>query len=265
MHAWALCVLLFTAPVVAFADPSTGNLTLSYSDGRAETQGVDDVNAVLRSIGVRVSVLSLPQPATPLLKISHTRALKSEETAKLLSLFSLHRGELLEEIERAGRTPEAHRGGYLSTSEVDVPPYPKVYDMKALTPEVTAFLQVKFGKLHVNSAENGMGIDEVMSIVSGGPWTWFFLLPDDVIGKLTLGYVGLDGPGWRISYPGLVPHGGYLDPEYGLVVAHAHGPKSFVMRYEEPSVNGARLLGTNSWIDFSGESPALLEKARASD
>jgi len=238
----------------ALADNS---LKLSYSDGSPATTGVDKVNEVLSLVGVRVDILPLPEAATPLLKTSQTRALNAEETAKLLSIFALHRGELLDVIAKAGRKPEAHRGGYLSTSEVDVPPYPKVYDMKALTPEVTAYLQEKFGRLHVNSAENGMGIDEVMSIVSGGPWTWFFVLPDDVIGKLTLGHVALDGPGWRISYPGLVPHGGYLDPEYGLVVAHAHGPKNFVMRYEDPSVNGAKTLGTNSWIDFTGQLPKL--------
>ncbi len=239
--------------------PTKGQLTLSYSDGKPVTEGLDNVNAVLRSVGVRVSTLPLPKAATPLLKISQTRALTPEEGTELLSFFPLHRGELLDEIRKAGRKPEVHRGGFLSTSEVGVPPYPKVYDMKALTPEVMAFLQEKFGKLHVNSAENGMGIDEVMTIVSGGPWTWFFVLPDNVIGKLTFGHVGLEGPGWRISYPGLGPHGGYLDAEYGLVVAYAHGPKNFVMRYEEPSVSGAHLLGTNSWIDFSGTTPKLLD------
>ncbi|MCF6293129.1 MAG: hypothetical protein L3J04_07030 [Robiginitomaculum sp.] len=216
---------------------------------------------MLRSIGVRVSALPLPEAAASLLDTSRSRALKPDEVAKLLSTFSLHRGELLAEISKAGREPEAHRGGYLSTSEIGVPPYPKVYDMKALTPEVMAYLQVKFGKLHVNSADNGMGVDEIMSLVSGGPWTWFFLLPDDVIGKLTLGSVGLEGPGWRISYPGLVPHGAYLESEYGLIVAHIHGPKNFVMRYEEPSVSGAKILGTNSWIDFSGKTPRLLDIA----
>ena len=99
----------------------------------------------------------------------------------------------------------------------------------------------------------------VMTIVSGGPWTWFFLLPDKVIGKLTLGHVGLDGQAWRISYPRLAPHGGFLDAKYGLVVAYPHGPKNFVVRYEEPSVCGAELLGTNSWIDFSGKTPKLLK------
>ena len=237
----------------------SGELRLSYSDGRPDTMGVDDVNLVLRSVGVRVGVVPLPEEAKPILKISQTRALESSETEKLLSIFSLDRGQLLEEIKQAGREPEAHRGGFLTTSEVDVPPYPKIYDIRALTPEVRHFLQEKFGKLHVNSADDGMGIDEVMTIVSGGPWVWFFVLPDDVVAKLTLGHVGLEGTGWRISYPGLVPHGGFLDPEYGLVVAYAHGPKSFVMRYEDPSVASAYLLGTNPWIDYSGDIPKLLD------
>ena len=248
-------------PVKVYADKTEtqGVLKLSYSDGRAATIGLKNVNAMLGQVGVRVSEIALPKAALPILKISQARAIDPEETKQLLSIFSLHRGELLDQIEKAGRKPAANRGGFLSTSEVGVAPYPKVYDMKALTPEVTAYLQKKFGKLHVNSADNGTGIDEVMSIVSGGPWTWFFLLPGDVIGKLTLGYVGLDGLGWRISYPGLVPHGGYLDPEYGLVVAHAHGPKNFVMRYEDPSVEGTELLGTNSWVDLSGKIPKLLD------
>ena len=257
----ALCVLLLILPTHSFADTAqtTGELTLSYSDGKPATTGVENVNAVLREVGVRVSRVALPEAALPILQASQSRAINAEEASRLLSAFSLHRGQLLEEIEKAGRRPEVHRGGFLTTSESGVPPYPKVYDMKALSPEVKAQLQVKFGKLHVNSADNGVGIDEVMTIVSGGPWTWFFALPGDVVGKLILGHVGLDGPAWRISYPGLGPHGGYLDAEYGLVVAYAHGPENFVMRYVEPSVHSAEILGTNPWIDFSGVAPTLLE------
>ena len=249
--------LLLTICVVNISVAQDVRLELSCSDGRPDAIGIDTINAVLRSVGVRVSQIPLPESAKPILRTSHLLALNAEETAKLLSIFSLHRGQLLDEISKAGRKPEAHRGGYLATSENGIPPYPKVYDMKALSPEVKAQLQVKFGKLHVNSSDNGIGIDEVMTIVSGGPWTWFFLLPDDVVGKLTLGHVGIDGPGWRISYPGLGPHGGYLDCEYGLVVAYAHGPRNFVMRYEEPSVTGAKMLGKNPWIDFTGETPKL--------
>lgn len=235
-------------------------IKLSFSDGREDAIGIVDINAVLRSIGVRVSTVELPEKAKPILETSKARALTEEEANSLIAAFYLDRDALLNQIEKAGRTPAAENGGSLTTGEDNMAPYPKVYDMKALSPEVTVFLQDKFGKLHVNSNDVGMGIDEVMTIVSGGPWTWFFVLPDNVVGKLTLGHVKIDGLGWRISYPGLGPHGGFFDAEYGLVVAFAHGPEKFVMRYEDPGVTLDKWMGKNPWIDFSGNTPKLLEK-----
>lgn len=260
----ALVSIFATMPIsqsLAKSVTNEGQLTLSYSDGRMPTVGVDQVNEILKTVGVRVSKVAIPEEAKPILEISKKRAINKEEIERLISLFSLNREELLEQIEKAGRMPEAHRGGFLSTSEVGVAPYPKVYDMKAMTPEIMQYLQKKFGQLHVNSADNGQGIDEVMTIVSGGDWTWFFALPNNVVGKLILGYVPTDGDAWRISYPGLGPHGGFLDAPYGLVVAYAHGPEHFVMRYEEPSVEGSETLGSNPWIDFSDDAPKLLDKS----
>ncbi|WP_373493311.1 hypothetical protein [Aquiflexum sp.] len=235
------------------------NLTLSFSDGRADVEGIERINAILRAVGVRVSTINLPKDAKPILETSRTRALNENEADKLISIFYLKRKDLLDQIKKSGRKPEARRGGFLSTKEEAMSPYPKVYDMKALSPEVAVYLQNKFGKLHVNSSDNGMGIDEVMTIVSGGPWTWFFVLPDNVVGKLTLGHVGLDDLGWRISYPGLGPHGGFFDAEYGLVVAFAHGPQKFEMRYEDPKVKLSKYLGKNPWVDFSANTPTLLK------
>ena len=127
-----LCSLFLMLPTHSSADQiqTEGKIKLSYSDGKPATTGLNSINAVLRSIGIRVSKLPLPEAASPLLKVSQTRALNPEEITKLLSIFSLHRGELLAEINKAGRKPEAHRGGFLSTSEVDVPPYPKVYERR---------------------------------------------------------------------------------------------------------------------------------------
>ena len=135
--------------------------------------------------------------------------------------------------------------------------------MMSLDRETTAYLQAKFGKLHVNSSEAGVGIDEVMTIVSGGPYTWFFVLDGGVVGKLRLGVVTEHGHAWRISYPGLVPHGGFFDARNGLVIAHAHGPENFVMRYEDPSVENADTLDDNPWIDFQTHPPRLLEHPKA--
>jgi hypothetical protein len=246
----------------AATDPNPA-IALYYSDGAQPDHGIEAVNRRLFDIGVRVSQVAIPEDAKPLLRQSVHRALSRDEADQLIQHFSLGRRALLDEIRRAGRRPEMHRGGYLQTSEVDVPPYPKVYDMKALDRETTAYLQRKFGRLHVNSSEAGVGIDEVMTIVSGGPYTWFFVLKDNLVGKLVFGKVGNDDKAWRISYPGLVPHGGYFDAPHGLVVAYAHGPKHFVMRYRDRSVQGHETLGDNPWIDFSKQAPVLRDHVTA--
>lgn len=258
-----LSASLATAAAAAPAPDADGYIALHYSDGTPASVGLDAVNARLRTIGVRVSEVAIPAGAKPLLQASRTRALNAEQASALLGHFALGRKELVHEIARAGRAPDMPRGGYLQTSEPGVAPYPKVYDMKALDQPTTAFIQRKFGRLHVNSSEAGVGIDEVMTIVSGGPYTWFFVFPKDVVGKLRFGRVGDRAVAWRISYPGLVPHGGFFDAADGLVVAHAHGPASFVMRYDDPSVDGAATLGDNPWIDFSAERPRLLSAPRA--
>lgn len=243
-------------------DEPEGHIALHFSNGKKPAIGVEAVNDHLLKVGVRVSEVTIPENAKPILHASRERAIAPQESGHLLDLFKLGRRELLSEIIAAGRKPEMHRGGYLQTSEIGVAPYPKVYDMKALDPKITAYLQVKFGKLHVNSSDAGVGIDEVMTIASGGPYTWFFVLEDGVVGKLRFGFVSGNNKAWRISYPGLVPHGGYFDAKHGIVIAYAHGPENFVMRYEDSSVDASETLNDNPWIDFSAQPPKLLEKAK---
>lgn len=260
----ALFLASLTAPALsAPAADADGYIALHYSDGSPSSVGLDAVNAKLRSVGVRVTEVTIPDAAKPILIASRTRALSTEESAALIGHFHLGRKELVQQIQQAGRVPEMPRGGFLQTSEVSVAPYPKVYDMRAMDVPTTEFVQRKFGRLHVNSSESGVGIDEVMTIASGGPYTWFFVLPQDVVGKLRFGKVGEHGRAWRISYPGLVPHGGFFDAPDGLVVAYAHGPESFVMRYEDPSVEGAATLNDNPWIDFGSDRPRLLSSPRS--
>ncbi|MEW2395477.1 hypothetical protein [Streptomyces sp. NPDC046862] len=239
-------------------------LELSYSDGRPATIGVGAVNQVLSTVGVHASQVPVPSEAQPILEASRIRALSEAEQAELISLFSLEREKLLEHVELAGRTPEVHRGGFLNPSEHEVPPYPKVYDMKAMDTAARHAVQARFGRLHVNTTDDGVGIDEVMTVVSGGPMTWFYRLPDGVVAKLSVGAVEIGDPAWRISYPGIRPHGAFLDAEHGLIVAFAHGPEKFVMRYDAPSAEGAEVLGTNPWIDFGRDAPRMLDPVSAS-
>lgn len=254
---------LAAGPASAQAQPDNERFVrLSFSDGRDDAAGIAAVNDVLRAVGVRVSEVPIPVGARPLIETSRHRGLDAGEQDELLSLFALDREALLGEVTQAGRKPAVEGGGALSISEEDVPPYPKVYDMMALDAPTVSFLMRKFGRLHVNSADPMTGIDEVMTVVSGGPYTWFFVLEDETVAKVRFSTVEDGDAGWRISYPGLVPHGGYFDAPHGLVVANAHGPETFVMRYAEPRVAGTRQLNDNPWIDFTAEPPRLLDRAR---
>lgn len=182
------------------------NLTLSYTDGRSSTIGIAAVNEVLRAVGVRASQTPVPAEAYPILEASKTRAISEDEQAELISKFSLDRNGLLAQIQLAGRTPEVRDGGNLNTSEHNVAPYPKVYDMQAMDEAGRKFVLGRFGRLHVNTAdEGGVGIDEVMTVVSGGPMMWFFRLPDGVIVKLSVPAVEIGDQAWRLSYPGKRP------------------------------------------------------------
>ncbi|MFG1184802.1 MULTISPECIES: hypothetical protein [Xanthobacter] len=263
LMAVALLGTVFVPSAQAEPQPEgTRYVRMSFSDGRPDAIGLDAVNAHLLKVGVRVSEVPIPESARSLIETSRMRSLDAQEQGRLLSIFALDRQALLREIDQAGRQSAVKDGGSLTTSEEGVPPYPKIYDMKALGPDTVAFLMKKFGRLHVNRTDAGQGIDEVMTIISGGPYTWFFVLEDGSVAKVRFSAVAEADKGWRISYPGLVPHGGYFDAKHGLVVAYAHGPEQFVMRYEDVSSRASGCLGDNPWIDFEAAPPKLLERAK---
>lgn len=234
-------------------------LRLQFSDGRPDAWGFNDVNAVLKQIGVHGSLVNIPKEIKPTLNNSSKRALTAEETEKVKKVFSMDRKSLLEQIKLAGRTPVLPEGGSLGLIEVGNTPYPKVYDLMSWSAEGQADGLRKYGTFHVNSNDDGTGIDEVMTVVAGGSFTWFFVLPDNTLIQLTVKRIGENDKAVRLSYPGLGIHAGYMNPKDGLIVAYAHGPKDFVMRYESPGVRGEKFLGTNPWVDFTPARPVIID------
>ena len=222
-------------------------VSVQFSDGRPAVTGVEAVNNALNPIGVNVVTVDIPDAARPLLAASHRRALTKAEHGALIAAFNLSQGELLEQARLAGREP-AVQGGGVATEETGVGPYPKVYDLMALDERTRSAVLGKYGRMHVNSAEDGTDIDEVMTVVSGGPFRWGFTLKDGSIARFQIDKVGLQDKAVRISYHGLGMHAGLMDAKQGLLVAFAHGPKAFTMRYQA-DVPHAQLLGTNPWAD----------------
>ncbi len=237
-------------------------VTLKFSDARKDVKGIKAVNAVLNPIGVNVTTIEIPEAAKPILRASESRALTKEEHAFLIKEFNLTQEQLLEQIKLAGRTPAVKGGGVL-TEETGFGPYPKVYDMLSLDKETHKGVLEKYGRMHVNSAEDGTDVDEVMTVVSGGPFRWGFTLKDGSIARFQVEKVGLNDKAVRVSYHGLGMHAGIMDAKQGLIVAFVHGPQEFTMRYKaNVPLPHAKLLGTNPWIDFSGNCPVVLDKVK---
>ena len=251
-------VIAFTSQISAQNQINDG-LRLQFSDGRPDALGFENVNAVLKQIGVHGTLLPIPEKVKPLLEISSKRALTADENKTVSSFFPMDRKSLLEQVKLAGRVPVVAGGGSLGTIEVGNTPYPKVYDLMSWSPEGQADGLRKYGTFHVNSSDDGTGIDEVMTVVAGGSFTWFFVLPDNTMIQLTVKRIGKNDKAVRLSYPGLGIHAGYMNPKDGLIVAYAHGPKDFVMRYKSPGVRGEKFLGTNPWVDFTTPRPTIID------
>lgn len=237
-------------------------VNLHFSDGRKSLEGIDQINDVMRSIGFHMSRVDIPEAAKPLIDAAATRPTTEEEQKKLISLFHLHRGQMLDYIKLAGRAPHMYRGGYMGITERGSKPYPKVYDLKAMSPEMKMHALTKFSRLHVNVEENGVGVDEVMTIVGGGPYNFFFVLPDGVVTKIYIDKVTSKDQAVRLCYSGLTLHAALMNADYGLIVAFACGPKEFDQVFDDPSVNYPALSNTNPWINYDQEIPRLLTTAK---
>ncbi|VWC54664.1 hypothetical protein BLA18110_00122 [Burkholderia lata] len=258
-------ILLASAAVAASIGASANAMasdvvSLKFSDGRPDIVGVEKVNVALKDIGVHVMTIDAPKSAHSILAASYERALSEREKQDLIHEFKLTTPELLEQVRLASRTP-AVAGGGVMTEETGTGPYPKVYDMKALDNATHKAVLEKYGRMHVNSADDGTDIDEVMTVVSGGPFRWAFTLKDGSIARFQVEKVNLGEKAVRVSYHGLGMHAGIMDARQGLIVAYGHGPKAFTMRYQA-DVPHANLLGTNPWVDFSRDMPAVLDKVQ---
>ncbi|CAI3788821.1 hypothetical protein AHFPHNDE_02500 [Pseudomonas sp. MM227] len=240
---------------------ATKVVSLKFSDNRKDVIGLKNVNELLEEIGVHVVTVEVPKSAAPILAASYDRALTELEKQDLIKAFELTTPQLLEQVKLAGRLPSVTGGGVL-TEETGMGPYPKVYDMKAMDARAHKAALEKYGRMHVNSADDGTDVDEVMTVVAGGPFRWGFTLKDGSIARFQIERLDLGDKAVRVSYHGLGMHAGIMDSRQGLIVAYGHGPAEFTMRYEA-QVPHAHLLGTNPWIDFSGETPVVLDEVKS--
>jgi len=153
--------------------------------------------------------------------------LSADENRVVLDYFLLSRERLLEVINEAGREPNIPGGGDLKTfvSNHDYW-YPQLWVAQAGED------YSRFDRLHVNTAEDGTGVDEVLQMIAGAGVTIVLQLENTI--RLTL---GLDCPnsesGWMITYNGGRPHIGSVSSATPgtKLVTQVIGPESWQMRY----------------------------------
>lgn len=73
---------------------------------------------------------------------------------------------------------------------------------------------VSIPKEVIEILRNRQGIND-MTLISGGPWTYFFMLKDNVVVKLSLNRIPLNSPGWRINYSAKIPPPAFMVPQDG--------------------------------------------------
>lgn len=190
--------------------------------------GLEEINDALAAFGSRVWPLqygSLPEEIRRLLaKPTLTKA----ESEVLMQRFLLTRERLLELIAEAGRKPHVPGAGEMSTSVINHNyTYPQLY---VVEPGVD---YSRFDRFHVNTSDDGTGVDEVIQVLSGGGFTVFERLPEQ--GVVTLHVSTTERNGWIVSYDGGLPHiGSVSGSALGTkVLVQVIGPARWVMRYED--------------------------------
>jgi hypothetical protein len=175
-------------------------LCLSWSTGQVVFTSTITVNAALQEFGARVSPLLTSGASPDLREILAKPILTPAETERLRSQFLLSREQLLTVITDAGRTPRVAGGGSLTSHGMPADQdYPQLYLAEAGAD------YSRFDRFHVNAADDGTGVDEVLQLLWGGGIEHQRLLPDGRV--LTL---RLDCPsphaGWILTYDGSRPH-----------------------------------------------------------
>src|SRR5262245_60007979 len=202
-------------------------LRLDVSGSPAVVSGLSDVNRELAVAKSKVWPLDLRSTPAGIRRLLDGPVLEAAETSRVMDHFLLPRERLLEVIAEAGRAPNVPGGGALST-QVDSHgySYPQLWLVQGGTD------YTRFDRFHVNTADDGTGVDEVMQVLSGADIVIRHRLPYGKILTLQVDCPS-DDAGWLVTYDGGRPHIGSLSSARAgtKVLVQAIGPPRWSVRY----------------------------------
>jgi hypothetical protein len=142
---------------------ASGLLVEFSDDGRAPATALDAVNAALAGYGARAWPLDPTEVTADLRKILAKPNLTKAEAERVTEHFLLPRERLLQLIGEAGRTPHIPKGGAMTPFLRNQGyAYPQLYIVEAGSD------YHRFDRLHVNTADDGTGVDEIGQLLAGG-------------------------------------------------------------------------------------------------
>lgn len=211
-----------------------GPVRLAFSDGRAPLNSLDAINDVIREFGAHISPLHTGGASADIRKLLAQTTLTPAEAEQLKAHFLLPRERLLEVIAEAGREPQVAGGGALITHVV-----PYDYDYPQLYIAEAGVDYSRYERFHVNAAEDGTGVDEVLQILWGKGFEFHRLMPDGTVLTLHLDCPAQDR-GWVVTYDGVRPHIATISgasPGTKVLVQVIGAPR-WIMQYVEETPRG---------------------------
>jgi hypothetical protein len=205
----------------------TTGIRLEFEGGRTALTSLPDIQAALQRTGIGVWPLPLDSAPADVQRLLGRTTLTDDETVRLRAYFLMSRERLLEVIAASGRSPNVLSGGELETTVTNEGySYPQLWVVQSGTD------YTRFDRFHVNVAEDGTGVDEVLQVVSGHGVIVRVRTSDGNSQSLHLACPN-DRTGWLVSYDGGQPHIGSLSSaEPGTkVVVQAIGPKAWKLSY----------------------------------
>jgi hypothetical protein len=209
--------------------PSATGLLLEFSTGQAAVTTLDEVNAGLALYGSRVWPMDFAAVPTGVLHLLAKSDLTEPEAARLKAQFLLPRARLLDIIADAGRAPHVSGGGAMEPFvENHGYAYPQLY-LAAAGVDYS-----RFDRFHVNTADDGTGVDEIGQLLTGGGVRIIQRRPDHRVSTLHLACPSEDR-GWIVTYDGGSSHIGSLSAARpgSKFLMQVIGPERWVMRYDE--------------------------------
>ena len=206
-----------------------GGLILEFSDHRPRLTTLTEINDALIAYGTRVWPLDLSGLSDDVRRLLAQPRLTEAETEFLKAQFQLPRPGLLAMIAEAGREPHIPDGGAMTTYVSNHGyAYPQFYIAE------TGVDYSRFDRFHVNTADDGVGVDEVGQLLSGGGVRILQRRAGSEVATLHLDCPS-EGHGWILTYDGGSAHIGSLSgvrPGTKLLM-QVIGPERWVMRYED--------------------------------